>query len=106
VTLPYLFSTGTASNNQRVVVPWQQISDNPHKFIHKQYLPDHIQLQEPSKMHYSDVKHLCSFLHQRQTLGEKVFHFHYILAKHQQGSQHTVPHNTLHMFGASDFFPL
>jgi hypothetical protein len=59
--------------------------DTPRKFIDDEYLPNDIQLREPSKMHFSDVRKLCDFLHHRQTLGKTILRFQYVLPQHQRG---------------------
>ena len=61
------------------------MADQPHKFIAKEYLPDGLQIREPSKMHYVDVRHLCDFLCHRQMLGQKIFWFQHVLPQHLRG---------------------
>jgi len=86
---------GNTTKNQKVAVPWLLIADQPHKFISKEYLPDGLQIREPSKMHYVDVRHLCDFLCHRQTLGQKIFRFQHVLPHHLRGrsSRHLVNHH-------------
>jgi len=88
----YVQHVGNTTKNKKVAVPWQLIADAPHKFIPHEYLPEGMQIREPSKMHYVDVRRLCDFLHHRQTLGQKILRFQYVLPQHQRGkpSRHLV----------------
>jgi hypothetical protein len=73
------------THNKKATVPWQEIESNTSKFIHSQYLPKDVQFQDPSKMQFGEVKAFCNFLCNRQTLGQPVFQFQYVLPKHQRG---------------------
>jgi hypothetical protein len=74
---------GNASGNKNAAVPWQQIYDNQHHFIDPQFLPIGVHLREPSKMHFQDIKMLCDFFLNKQSLGLPVFRFQRVLPQHQ-----------------------
>ncbi|KAG1858497.1 hypothetical protein F4604DRAFT_1684908 [Suillus subluteus] len=58
------------SGKDRVVVPWSAITQGQDDFVERRYLPEDVDLKEPSKLQNWDTTALLNFWYARQESGE------------------------------------
>ena len=62
------------------MVPWAQILSRPDRFYLRKYLPENIQLREPSKLKKTEVDNILDFWKARENRNaDPVFQFHHTL---------------------------
>ena len=62
------------------MVPWAQILSRPDGFYLQKYLPENIQLREPSKLKKTEVDNILDFWKARENRNaDPVFQFHHTL---------------------------
>jgi hypothetical protein len=53
--------TGICSGNDKVVMPWSAIIQSQDDFVARKYLPEDVDLKEPSKLQNWDTTALLNF---------------------------------------------
>ena len=62
--------TGICSGSDKAVVPWSAIVQSQDDFVARKYLPEDVDLKEPSKLQNWDTTALLNFWYARQDTGE------------------------------------
>ncbi|KAG1867659.1 hypothetical protein F4604DRAFT_1927444 [Suillus subluteus] len=63
-------ATGMCSGKDRAVVPWSAITQGQDDFVERRYLPEDVDLKEPSKLQNWDTTALLNFWYAQQESGE------------------------------------
>ena len=62
---------GEASGNRKARVPWASLSEQQDNFLDTEFLPDGLELKEPSKIHRNDITRIITHCKERQDNQEK-----------------------------------
>jgi hypothetical protein len=77
-------SSGRATHNKHVVVPWAEFAKNPDKYFDQDDTPEGITIKDPSKLRFEELQAIHTMWLNRQEQGKPAFQFQNVLPKHRR----------------------
>jgi hypothetical protein len=80
----FTISSGRATHNKYVVVPWAEFAKNSDQYFDQDATPEGITIKDPSKLRFEELQAIHILWLNRQEQGKPAFQFKNVFPKHQR----------------------